>query len=410
MTIKSKVSLGKFSSSATAIFGTTTSTTARNPIRRVQVIDSENHPLWKRAGGRWDSGGGFENWKLEVDLTPARFTSRANYYPGYGWQYETQTDLAPHSVFGSLCQESFPLRTQEDHITFVGGQVTNRTSPLELYALGTKAISFLSPTNPSADLVTSLAELWAEQKFFAVPGQAGSVSGEYLNYQFGIAPTVSLAKDLRAAAEKADAIIEQYRKDAGRWIRRRYNFTPEVSSTTSRSQTYPSAVGETLGFYQCEIGDLTVTTTTTKKIWFSGAFMYTIPRGMLPSRVSELDRVYGVMPGIATGWELLPFSWLADYFTPIGAILKNADDFNQNGLVLPYAYIMATTEVVEHYVWSGSVKDKDGQPQRMALTGTIKRTHQKRIPASPFGFGVVGDLNPKQLSILAALGLSLSHK
>jgi hypothetical protein len=43
--------------------------------------------------------------------------------------------------------------------------------------------------------------------------------------------------------------------------------------------------------------------------------------------------------------------------------------------------------------------------------GRAKITTQQRTAANPFGFGVKpGDLSPRQLSILAALGISLRGK
>jgi len=275
-------------------------------------------------------------------------------------------------------------------------------------AMGTKAIDMVKPDNPSVDLATSLAELWSERRFFSVPGRSGSLPGEYLNYQFGIAPTVADFQDLRDTIENRDAILRQYQRDSGKLIRRQYHFKPEVTVTQSTTNAPVYGMGGGLNFFLNPGGRLTTLTRTTQKWWFSGAFRYSIPKDAFPKRISELDRLYGVKPGLSTGWELVPFSWLVDYFVPVGSLLSNMDSFLLDGLVMPYAYIMSTTEVETVYSWYGPLKNSLGVFQNVGVTSSVRKTRLRRRYATPFGFGLLPtDLSPKQLSILAALGLSL---
>lgn len=276
-------------------------------------------------------------------------------------------------------------------------------------AMGTKAIDAVKPTNPTVDLATSLAELWSERKFFSIPGRAGSLPGEYLNYQFGIAPTLSDAQDLRDAIENRDAIIRQYQRDSGRAIRREFRFEPIVSvNVTKTSNQFPYGMGHQLSTQQCPGGRLTKKTTTTQEYWFAGSFRYSIPKGAFPERMAELDRLYGVVPGVSTGWELVPFSWAVDYFIPIGGILSNLDAFMKDGLVMPYGYIMSTTSVLDEYHWYGHLRNAAGVLQAAGVFSSVRKTRLRRRKSTPFGFGLLGsDLSPKQLSILAALGMTL---
>jgi hypothetical protein len=383
--------------------------------KEVQMIFTEDHPGWKRSDGQRDTGGAFESYKVEILNPGIPWTSRylyGNYgFPvKQGWNTETSTFLVASSEVAQLFTQMNALETPEQFASYLSNPVRCPQGPssITMDAMGTKAIDMVKPTNPTVDLATSLAELWSERKFFSVPGKTGDPAGEYLNYQFGIAPTLSDFQDLRKAIEHGDAIIRQYERDAGSVIRREYRFEPESVTTRSEQSLSVFGLGHGLSFNQCPGGRLIKRTTTNQKFWFAGAFKYSIPKGAFPERLAELDRRYGVVPGISTGWELVPFSWAVDYFTPIGSLLSNLDAFMKDGLVLPYAYLMSTTEVVDEYDWLGNIRNDAGALVPVGVYSAVKKTRLRRRHATPFGFGLLAsDLSPKQLSILAALGLTL---
>lgn len=379
-------------------------------IAEVQRVNSQNHPGYKNLDANVDTGGFFDSWKSTVTAFGTPVHSRFQYEDGWGWRYDTKEWLVPSRDLQPYAAHRSNFSYGNWAIdSFLDGRVPTGLSYPELVALGVKAIAAVKPTNPTVDLATTLAELWSERKFFSVPGTNSSVSGEYLNYQFGIAPTMGDFQDLRDAIENRDAIIRQYQRDAKKIIRRKFDWEPSTSVEKTTEQTPAFPMGESgLNTYQNPGGLLMTTTTTTQRSWFSGAFKYSIPQGSFPSTLAELDRLYGVKPGLSTAYELVPFSWLVDYFTPIGSLLDNIDSFLMDGLVLPYGYLMTTTEVEKEYSWVGPICDASGTLTPTALFGRIKNVRKQRIPATPFGFGLLpGDLSPKQLSILAALGMSM---
>lgn len=400
-------------------YGTAAPSVAWKVPAEVQMTFSEDHPGYKKSDGHKDTGGEFESWKIQIENPGVPWHSRY-LYGNYGfpvqkaWNTDTETFLTANQEVGSLITALNGLTTTEQISAYLSNPVRCPQGPtsLTMDAMGTKAIDMVKPTNPTVDLATSLAELWSERKFFSVPGKAGSLPGEYLNYQFGIAPTLSDAKALREAIEHGDAIIRQYQRDSGRVIRREYRFAPEVSvvQTTSSGQ-FPYGLGQQLSFQQCPGGRLIKRTTTTQQYWFAGAFKYSIPKGAFPERMAELDRLYGVVPGVSTAWELVPFSWAVDYFTPIGGILSNLDAFMKDGLVMPFGYVMSTTSVLDEYHWYGELRNSSGILQPAGVFSSVRKTRLRRRKSTPFGFGLLGsDLNPKQLSILAALGLTMGKK
>lgn len=146
--------------------------------------------------------------------------------------------------------------------------------------------------------------------------------------------------------------------------------------------------------------------------WFSGAFTYYLPDsdelGGLGRLALEADRLFGVVPDIADLWNLIPWSWLVDWFVNVGPVLQNLANYSKYGLVMPYGYMMEHTIVEYQYTFTPSVKtDKIvGGGVNLVIVDETK----KRVQASPFGFGVTWDgFNPGQLAILAALGLSRSQ-
>jgi hypothetical protein len=123
--------------------------------------------------------------------------------------------------------------------------------------------------------------------------------------------------------------------------------------------------------------------------------------------LSELDYLYGIRPGLDTLWELTPWSWLVDWQSNVGDVLKNLSAFSSDGLIMPYAYIMCEQTSHKEYVMPIQYSDY-GVWKDATLSVVVKAVTQQRRPATPFGFGVqLEQLTLKQGAILAALGISL---
>lgn len=365
----------------------------------VESRESRGHPVSWLGRSTGNIGGKFAHTKLQVDKFGDTLSP---YSEGATWRQGSATWAASSGFVSDLTPPATPP-TYEEARDFVATNAPMVPS-YEMDAYGTTAIARVAPTNPLVDLSTSAAELFREG-LPNLPGSSGNPGGEYLNIMFGYLPLASDAKALAATARKHDALLRQYERDSGRWIRRRYDFPPKVSVTTeTRSAAVPSPLGGSIsGLVQT--GTRTTTRTTTTKIWFSGAFTYYLPPSGWRRTVAELDHLYGIRPGIDTAWELVGYSWLADYFSNIGDVAKNITAFQQDGLVMPYGYVMAQSHTEHEETWSG--------PMRFGVwkttTITSKKsyiTHQRRL-ANPFGFGLEFDgLTGRQLSILAALGMS----
>lgn len=374
----------------------------------MQWTSSEGHPfhlLGKTT--RIDIGGPFESRKIQVDNDS--WEPELSVYPGFFEAYHV-----PMAV-GVLDSNVYNTGTIQDE-TDARSALLTRTPAAESFstldAWGSSVINSVLPTNPTADLAISLGEFVSERQFFRLPGTAGSLPGEYLNYMFGIAPTVALVQDLKNAISDQEEILGQYIRDSGKLVRRRWEPDADVeTSKTVSTGKYPKFFGSTHSAYLVQSGKLTTTTRTRTKLWFSGAFTYYLPKEGLARDIALMDRLYGVVPGSALVWELLPYSWLLDYKLSIGSVLGNIDAFAMDGLVMPYAYVMRTQETEVHYIWEGNIRNSSGSWTQRRLSTKVTSVTKQRRAATPFGFGVLpGDLTPRQLSIIAALGLTKLDK
>jgi hypothetical protein len=242
------------------------------------------------------------------------------------------------------------------------------------------------------------------------PG-AKSASGEYLNYEFGIAPIISDFKSLGSSFLQQEKILGQLARDSGKQVRRRFEFNIQpdqiVSSTeTPNSQVFTNASN---AWYSPAQGTGTLVRVVKKNTrrWFEGAFTYHLAESeginKIVRRAQEAERLYGLSPDLADAWNLLPWSWLSDWALNTGDVIQNFVSASQFGLVMPYGYMMEETIVEYQYTLKGLSIPWAPSEVSLRYSDTIK----KRVQASPFGFGVTWDgLNTFQKTILAALGIS----
>lgn len=307
-------------------------------------------------------------------------------------------------------------------------------SPAQLDALGTSAIAQCYPTKPQSDLLVALAELLREglpsALFSALTTMGGNskrelvrnLSSDYLNYIFGITPLVREADKLIKTVQKIDQYVTQLVTDSGNLVRRsREVHNKRMSTWNGYQPSYPASYR----FYNgnTSLQDYTQVIWSQKRdqrVWFSGAFQYWIPgikspeEGDSPSSPSEfmadLDIRLGILGFRATpkaGWNLLPFSWLVDWFVNVSDLLEAADAMNRFGLVMPYGYVMCEEKLTS----TTTVDTRSNGLKYGSVSSVVIATRQQRKRATPYGFGLKDtELNPIQWSILAALGLSTGRR
>jgi len=128
-------------------------------------------------------------------------------------------------------------------------------------------------------------------------------SDAWLNWSFGISPTLGAIDDMLASVDKfrnETHTTRDYGISATDW-------TSSVSSTTSGSLGFNVAIqGTFVHQYSCKV-------TAAWNTRFASGNNYTMAKHL----------GFDISSVIPTAWELLPYSWLIDYFTTAGSFLED---------------------------------------------------------------------------------------
>jgi hypothetical protein len=123
--------------------------------------------------------------------------------------------------------------------------------------------------------------------------------------------------------------------------------------------------------------------------------------------LQDWDHILGTKPTFDRLWQLIPFSWLIDWFLDIQRSLAMYDKIYDDNLVINYGYVMGSTlrTVTQHSALTYAPDKKSA----MSYVRTSYRSLVKeRWRANPFGFVAPSsvELSPLRMAILAAIGVS----
>lgn len=271
-------------------------------------------------------------------------------------------------------------------------------SPLDLvsYANGGLATKLLAKTNPSkpeVSLPAFLGELKDLPHQIYDKGRKALSSGSSLGNRFGILPMVSdVLKMFRlsSAVDKKAVELRNMYKNGGAQRKREL-------SRTSLSSSYP--VREFGLDFQC-------TDVTTQRVWGTCFWKPVVVPGHF-TRGVEVNRAYvsRLLLGISedkdlTGyardvWELIPFSWLADWFGNVGDYLdatQGSNLFSANRICL-MAHTTTTRTLTGH---GASVVLRLDTKERVPATPTLAVTAPFLTPDQTLTLIGLADRNLKQ--------------
>jgi len=379
-----------------------------------QVTASENHPSWRTRKGKLsgDIGGEFSTVKKVISggNSPGSFFRRIGGCPTPG---PNQTTIS----WTGLVWARGPVGLTFPSLSPSGNSAMD--------AWGAKAIANAKPTNALVDLSTTLGEMLGPG---GIPRMAARVASwkdgvenllkrgadDYLNFQFGLAPLTADIVSFANVVSRFNVLVKQYERDAGKVVRRKWNFEPIRTETVSTlaagsGPSLPGANSAVLAAYTDDPqGRVILSRKTEVRRWFSGAFTYHLPvgyvsRNKVASLSSQAERILGLEPTPETLWNLAPWSWAVDWFSSAGDVVSNVSDWSTDGLVMRYGYLMEHASAIDTYYWSGSIKYNATPPSPVVVSHESKQ----RRRANPFGFGLTwGGLSPRQLAIAASLGIS----
>lgn len=333
------------------------------------------------------------------------------------------------------------------------GKIPRFTMP-DLYDFGKKAIVVLAPGYPKSPLFTAVGELFAGVPNFighsltdafmdgfktgkgSVPITLGrSASSEYLNYIFGVLPTIEDTIQVIENFKTLSDRLMQLEADSGKGVRRKMTFTMKTKSDifgpdelgehgNVNGTLVGAGFGRESGSSAGEVAFDSITSSLymleERKVSFSGSFSRFIP---VDTKLPETGaKFYSQFITIVTShkdgmgvrltrerlWQLIPFSWLVDWFLSIKRSLALADRVLDDSLVINYGYVVGETKrsATQKSVMTFA-------PAKTASFTSVSTTYtsltKERIRANPYGFITPNELelNPIRVGIMAALGVLL---
>lgn len=357
-------------------------------------LDSVSNSNWRRkiragipVGGPFETIKNETFWSLSPEVTVYPRTGSGNEPPTYVGKLRTL--VAPPNAPSQL---------------------------LNLDAWGPEAYSRLKPTNPSFAGLNSLYELKDLPGMLRLRLKNGLVKGSsdsYLNGAFGWAPLLNDIRRLVELQQKIQRRLEWLKRNNGKPIRREVTLLEDTTTTGPTIYGTPSH-----GHFWPIIGSANwagnqyayLSSVTYTKIWASARFRYWLPPG--PRDIewdrNMLRRLYGISVTPSVVYNMIPWSWLIDWFTNLGDIIANLDSGVADRLAADYLYLMGTVERISRLDVTGNLYlDRTSGPMAISASTTNTFKHKKRIKGDPFGFNTnPSSLTVWQLSILGALGLS----
>lgn len=266
-----------------------------------------------------------------------------------------------------------------------------------------------------------------------------NLGSEYLNYAFGWKPFVSDLRKMYNLWHAIDKQMAQIVRENGKFISRKATLSSTstfeagktLGSLATPTATDPVAIGDLnwsnrygVPFFSVwgpPTGSFPGTTYTmvtrevTQKEWFAGKFQYYIP-DTSSSQWTKSARamLFGAIPTPETVWELMPWSWLVDWFSNVGDVISNLSP-NAVGAapLLGSSGVNRTSKTVIRYINVSNVGPDPAGLNRWSAgtyTCTATETNETKVrigSGNPFGLNVsLGSLSQSQLAVLAALGMS----
>lgn len=243
-----------------------------------------------------------------------------------------------------------------------------------------------------------------------------SVGHEYLNVVFGWKPLLNDIRKMVNLVMTIERRMNQIRNENGHGIRRRATIEDSNTVTSSVTQSIGSflnCVSAPAGVFALGHSTYTVVTRTESKKWYAARYRYYIPDtdSSQWTRRAQLA-LFGALPTPELLWEVLPWSWLIDYFTNFGDVVSNASRNAVDNLTCDYSYTMHHVKVTTVMSTQTNYGPTSSVTGFRAGDATISATHVverkcRQGSLNPYGLGfTIGSLTTYQSAVLAALGIS----
>lgn len=242
-----------------------------------------------------------------------------------------------------------------------------------------------------------------------------------LSIALGWLPLKGAIEDATKAYQGLDDRLQQLIRDAGRPVRRKLDPKKVTDSENRESpvqmwtQRWSNGYSSGLSTYglvtQCFGGESyrEILVEQKSRTWAVGKFRYILPPGPRNAAWIHKMRMRLMSTSISPRavWELIPWSFVADYFTDFGEFMKAVSPGVADRLICDYAYIMKETSWRSQTMVTGGLYTSPSKASPVSASYVTEYTRKLRVTASPFGWGLKEkDLSDSQKAILAGLGAS----
>lgn len=300
----------------------------------------------------------------------------------------------------------------------------------------------VAPAKPEMQLLKFVGEQKDAPSIFKaanyLPRNPKEAAGAFLNYVFGVKPTVSDVMTLANTAYDSELIMRKYIAHEKQALRRNGKFEHSSSSDEGYRNVAVTPFGYKHSFGFAGVSGtvrgngplaatngirlftrLHVSSSSSVSTRAFGTWEYFIPKpAELEDRLGGYRQKAEVLLGgsLSEGdiYELTPWSWLADWFLDIGGLIRYQESVRDNNLVAvrcgtsTYSQKILTANVSEGRL-EGTSTSGNYRPISFVATGTSalwRSTRHTRNAASPYSIGPTWPLAGQQAAILAALGIS----
>lgn len=385
---------------------------------------------YKHPGPPFLTGDAFANITVEFP----HFTSQdsgaymTDVFVGGSWRYRYDGGFSDPLWIAALDEVS-----DSQYFSIMIDSINASILP-DLASLGSAAYARLRPSQERAGVGVALAEardlprmLSSTAKAFHESWQAlgGSltspkmapkkVANDFLNVQFGWIPFLSDLSRMDATWHDAHKYMSQIKRDNNKWVRRHRADKVIENETLLYSRTDIAGVTPANGgnFYGIMVPPYlyTIKLQELTEVWYEGVFKYYRPEydDSIPGydsgygQLQRLRTLFGARISPTVIWRATPWSWAADWFTNAGDVIQRAEDWATDSLVSKYMYLMHHRR--RRFELRSQFSTSDGRSHDIVWyrSADVKR---RESADSHFSFSLSGALTPRQIAILAALGLS----
>lgn len=246
-----------------------------------------------------------------------------------------------------------------------------------------------------------------------------SVADHYLNIQFGWVPFLKDLSDLDRVLSNSRMYMERVERNNNTWVRRVRTIDHQESVTRITGGAYsgcepivdPFLARLVTNNYGTGRAHYTLDEEVFTRVWAAGQFKFYRPEfdRSLPSsntawgEMQRLRTLLGARITPSVVYKATPWTWLADWFSNVGNTVQRLSDAGEDQVASRYMYLMH--HKLRRLVLRSTIHFHSGDVT-MTWSRNIDVKQRGEAP-SPYNFCLDwSHLTPKQLTILAALGIT----